>query len=164
MNWYVVQTQPNRENLALAHLVRQGFDVWLPHIERITRHARRVKSIRRPLFPGYLFINLDLEKARWRAINGTVGVKKIVSCGCKPSVVDSEFITALKASESLNGFVDTGHDYLKPGQEVEILSGPMAGQVGKLLSLDAGDRVTVLLQMLGHFVRGQIGRNAVAST
>ena len=164
MNWYAVQTQPNRENLALAHLERQGFDVWLPHIKRIIRHARREKSVRRPLFPGYLFINLDLEKVRWRAINGTVGVKNIVSCGRKPSVVDSEFIIALKASESLDGFVDAGHDHLKPGQEVEILSGPMAGQIGKLLSLDAGNRVTVLLQMLGHFVRGQIGREAVAST
>ena len=163
MNWYAVQTQPNRENLALAHLERQGFDVWLPHIERIIRHARKVKSVRRPLFPGYLFINLDLEKARWRALMARL-LKSIVSCGPKPSVVDSEFIIALKASESLDGFVDASHDNLKPGQEVEILSGPLAGQIGKLLSLDAGNRVTVLLQMLGHFVRGQIGRKAVSST
>ena len=85
MNWYAVQTQPNRENLALAHLERQGFDVWLPHIERIIRHARQVKSVRRPLFPGSIH-QLDLEKARWRAINSTVGVKNIVSCGRKPSV------------------------------------------------------------------------------
>ena len=49
-------------------------------------------------------------------------------------------------------------------KDVEILSGPMAGQIGKLLSLDAGNRVTVLLQMLGHFVRGQIGRKAVVGT
>ena len=164
MNWYAVQTQPNRENLAVAHLERQGFHVWLPCCGRIVKHARLSKSVRRPLFPGYLFINLDLETARWRTINGTIGVKNIVSCGHTPSVVESEFITALKASESLDGFVDTVDNNLKPGQEVEILSGPMAGQIGKLLSLDAGNRVTVLLQMLGHFVRGQIGREAVAST
>ena len=66
MNWYAVQTLPNRENLAVSHLERQGFDVWLPRIERIIRHARQTKRVWRPLFPGYLFINLDLEKARWR--------------------------------------------------------------------------------------------------
>ena len=164
MNWYAVQTQPNRENLAVAQLERQGFVVWLPRVKQIIRHARQVKSVWRPLFPGYLFINLDLETARWRAINGTVGVKNIVSCGRTPSVVDSEFITALKASESFDGFVDASNDSLKPGQKVEILSGPMAGHIGKLLSLDAGNRVTVLLQMLGHFVRGQIGRKAVVGT
>jgi len=161
MNWYAVQTQPNRENLAVTHLERQGFDVWLPRIERIIRHARQAKRVPRPLFPGYLFINLDLETARWRTINGTVGVKNIVSCGRTPSVVDREFMTALKASENSDGFVYNGNYNLKPGHDVEILSGPMAGQIGKLLSLDAGNRVTVLLQMLGHFVRGQIGRDAV---
>ena len=53
---------------------------------------------------------------------------------------------------------------LKLGQDVEILSGPMAGKIGKLLRLDPGNRVTVLLQMLGHFVHGQIGRDAVVGT
>ena len=164
MNWYAVQTQPNRENLAVANLERQGFAVWLPCCERIVRHARQIKRARRPLFPGYLFISFDLETARWRAINGTIGVKNIVSFGCAPSVVDDEFITALKASESSDGFMDTGIDNLKPGQDVEILSGPMVGQIGKLLSLDAGNRVTVLLKMLGHFVRGQISRKVVVGT
>ncbi len=164
MNWYAVQTQHNRENLAVTHLQRQGFDVWLPCCERIVRHARQVKRVRRPLFPGYLFINFDLEAARWRAVNGTIGVKNIVTFGCSPSVVDNEFIIALKASESSDGFIDTASDNLKLGKDVEILSGPMAGQIGKLLSLDANNRVTVLIQMLGHFVHGRIGRKAVAST
>ena len=52
MNWYAVQTQPNRENLAVLYLERQGFDVWLPCCERIVRHARQIKRVRRPLFQG----------------------------------------------------------------------------------------------------------------
>ena len=164
MNWYAVQTQPNRENLAVSHLERQGFDVWLPRIEQIIRHARQTKRVRRPLFPGYLFINLDLETARWRAINGTVGVSHIVSFGQVPSVADSAFMTALKASENVDGLVEADHGDLKLGQDVEILSGPMAGKIGKLLRLDPGNRVTVLLQMLGNVVHGQIARNAVVRT
>ena len=164
MNWYAVQTQLNRENLAVSHLERQGFDVWLPRIERIIRHARQTRRVRRPLFPGYLFINLDLETARWRSINGTVGVSQIVSFGQVPSVVDAAFVTALKATENMDGLVEADHYDLKLGQDVEILSGPMVGKIGKLLRLDPGNRVTVLLQMLGHFVHGQIGRDAVVGT
>lgn len=164
MNWYAVQTQPNRENLAVSHLDRQGFDVWLPRIERIIRHARQTNRVRRPLFPGYLFINLDLETARWRAINGTVGVSHIVSFGQLPSVVDNAFMTALKAMVNIDGIVETNNDDLKLGQDVKILHGPMAGKIGKLLRLDSGNRVTVLLEMLGHFVHGQIGRDAVVGT
>jgi len=73
-------------------------------------------------------------------------------------------MSALKATENMNGLVEADHDDLKLGQDVEILSGPMAGKIGKLLRLDPGNRVTVLLQMLGHFVHGQIGRDAVVGT
>ena len=61
MNWYAVQTQPNRENLAVFQLERQGYDVWMPCYERIVRHARQAKRVRSPLFPGYLFISFDLD-------------------------------------------------------------------------------------------------------
>ena len=114
--------------------------------------------------PGYLFINLNLETARWRAINGTVGVSHIVSFGREPSVVDSALMTTLRATENMDGLVEADYDDLELGQDIEILSGPMAGKIGKLLRLDPGNRVTVLLQMLGHFVHGQIGRDAVVGT
>ena len=52
---------------------------------------------------------------------------------------------------------------LRLGQDVEILSGPNAGTITNLLSLEAGDRVTVLLNMLGHFVRRKILREHIVS-
>ena len=163
MNWYAVQTQPNRENLAVEHLKRQGFSVWMPICERIIRHARKSKRVRRPLFPGYLFINLDVKTAPWRSINGTIGVNRIVSFGQGPAPVGGQFIAALQHIEANEGLVAANGEALLPGQDVEILSGPMAGTIAKLLSLEAGDRVTILLNMLGHFVRGQILREHVAS-
>ena len=164
MDWYAVQTQPNRENLAVEHLKRQGFSVWMPICERIIRHARKSKRVRRPLFPGYLFVNLDVETAQWRSINGTIGVNRIVSFGQRPAPVATQFIDALQNIEANEGLVAVNGDDLLPGQDVEILSGPMAGAIAKLLSLEAGDRVTVLLNMLGHFVRGKILREHVASS
>ena len=119
--------------------------------------------MRRPLFPGYLFINLDVETAQWRSINGTIGVNRIVSFGQRPAPVATQFIDALQNIEANEGLVAVNGDDLLPGQDVEILSGPMAGTITKLLSLEAGDRVTVLLNMLGHFVRGKILREHVAS-
>ncbi|MDB2324466.1 transcriptional activator RfaH [Alphaproteobacteria bacterium] len=163
MDWYAVQTQPNRENLALEHLKRQGFSVWMPLCERIIRHARKSKRVRRPLFPGYLFVNLDFETAQWRSINGTIGANRIVSFGQRPAPVATQFIDALQNIEANEGLVAVNGDDLLPGQDVEILSGTMAGTIAKLLSLEAGDRVTILLNMLGHFVRGQILREHVAS-
>ena len=163
MNWYAVQTQPNRENLAVEHLKRQGFRVWLPICERIIRHARKSKRVRRPLFPGYLFIKLDFKTAQWRSINGTVGVIRIVSFGQEPAPVACQFITALQEVEQSNGLVVENDGALLLGQDVEILAGPMAGSIAKLLSLGNNDRVNVLLGMLGRFVKVQVMREHIVS-
>ena len=163
MNWYAVQTQPNRENVAMEHLKRQGFSVWMPLCERTIRHARKSKRVWRPLFPGYLFINLDVENTQWRCINSTIGVNRIVSFGQGPAPVAAHFISALQNIEVSEGLVSANVEVLLPGQNVEILSGPMVGTIAKLISLKPGDRIIVLLKMLGHLVPGQILRENVAS-
>jgi len=38
-NWYAVQTQPNAEMKAVAHLARQDFEVYLPRFLKRRRHA-----------------------------------------------------------------------------------------------------------------------------
>ena len=75
--WCAVNTQVNAEDKAVFHLMRQGFKVLLPkHLKRRS-HARKVAWVPRPLFPGYLFVEIDPERSPWRAIRSTVG-------GCNP--------------------------------------------------------------------------------
>ena len=82
--WYVVHARPHQERRAEANLLRQGFRVWLPVMERSRRHARRIETVRSALFPGYLFVELDIERATWRAINGTFGVRRLLADGLYP--------------------------------------------------------------------------------
>ena len=74
--WYVVHTRPHQERRAEANLLRQGYRAWLPQMERSRRHARRIETVRTPLFPGYLFVELDIAREAWCAINGTFGVRR----------------------------------------------------------------------------------------
>jgi hypothetical protein len=48
--WYLVHTRPNSERKAEFNLQAQGFATFLPQIEKTIRHARRLKTVRRPLF------------------------------------------------------------------------------------------------------------------
>jgi len=41
--------------------------------------AGRTETIWAPLFPGYLFIILDLTRDRWRSVNGTYGVDRLLT-------------------------------------------------------------------------------------
>jgi transcriptional antiterminator RfaH len=64
--WYVVHTQARQEARAEVNLRRQDFEVWLPMIRCVRRHARKVDSTFAPLFPRYFFIRLDLTSQPWR--------------------------------------------------------------------------------------------------
>ena len=76
--WYVVMTQPCNEEGALRNLTRQGFDAFLPRRWVTKRRPDRFCTLLEPLFPRYLFVRLDLELQRWRSINGTYGVRRLV--------------------------------------------------------------------------------------
>ena len=80
MNWIVVQTKCNNEYKARANLVRQGYEVFYPKIFKSVHSFNRVKTLVKPLFPGYIFVNLKKDQ-NWIKINSTFGVKTILKFG-----------------------------------------------------------------------------------
>ena len=64
--WYVVSTHVHGERKALFHLTRQGYTAYLPQYFKRRRHARRIDWAPTPLFPRYLFVELDTEHQQWR--------------------------------------------------------------------------------------------------
>ncbi|MEC9344350.1 MAG: transcription termination/antitermination NusG family protein [Pseudomonadota bacterium] len=148
--WYVAATKPSREGLARDQLVNQGFGVFLPMRMKTVRHARRILTRQAPLFPGYVFVGMDVETVRWRAVNATLGVKYLITRDERPSPLPRGFVEALAAAVNADGTLDYRLS-LKQGDRVEIMAGPFARQVGELVSLDDRGRVAVLLNMLsGH--------------
>ena len=43
-------------------------------VKRI-KHARRVYDAKRPLFPGYIFVERPVQRHLWRPLLGTFGVR-----------------------------------------------------------------------------------------
>src|SRR5262245_35635693 len=60
--WYLAHSRPNNERKAEFNLNVQGFTTFLPQIEKTIRHARRLQAVRRPLFPRYLFVQIDVAQ------------------------------------------------------------------------------------------------------
>ena len=100
-----MQTQPNAESKAVAHLARQGFATYLPRYLKRRRHARRVDVVAAPLFPRYLFVEIDMAVQRWRSIYSTIGVSQLVCNGDVPAPVPDQVITMLKDREDAAGFI-----------------------------------------------------------
>ena len=76
--WFVARVLAHQENRAQLNLYRLGFRSFMPRLRRTVRHARKVRDTLNPLFPGYIFVIIDLSKHRWRSINGTFGVASLI--------------------------------------------------------------------------------------
>ena len=157
--WFAVRTQPNREHRAKHQLDRQQFRTFLPLIERSVSHARKVRQVRSALFPGYLFVELDLSRDQWRCINSTYGVSCLVMAGERPASIPAGVIELIIEMSGSNGLVDFAPD-LKPGMSVQMVSGPLSGLTGRLSRCDARGRVEVLLEVMGQEIR--VTSNATA--
>jgi transcriptional antiterminator RfaH len=153
MSWFAVQTMPRAEDKARSHLVRQNYETYLPRLRKKRRHARRVETVLRPLFPGYLFVRFDPERDAWRAINSTVGVTRLVGFGDAPVPVSDRVIEGLRSLEDENGIIVGAGPQLKPGQSVRILDGALADQIGVLLEGSGMERVRLLVRLLGREVK-----------
>ena len=162
--WFVAQTHAHAEHKAAEHLARQGYLTYLPRYRKRRRHARRVDEVAAPLFPRYLFIAADVAAQRWRAIQSTVGISRLVCNGDLPAAVGSDVVDALRAREDERGFVqlDTRPRFA-PGDAVRIVDGAFAACLGLFECMTDGERVAILLDLLGRKVRVVLNADFVAA-
>jgi transcriptional antiterminator RfaH len=109
-----------------------------------------------PLFPGYLFVRLDLEIERWRSINGTFGVIRLLCSGDTPLVVPDALIEKIMQMRDGSGLVLLPSRRLVVGEKVKVALGPFAELKGMFQELAGPDRVVLLLNLLGRQVRASL--------
>ena len=149
--WFAVHCRPQREAGALAQLQFQGYRVFMPFRWKTVRHARKLKTVRAPLFPRYLFVALDLSRDRWRAINGTFGVCGLVMADAKPQPVLCGIVEKFIALTDNKGIIRFDSD-LAEGQLVRLLKGPFSEFIGELEQVDDAGRARILLKVMGGLV------------
>jgi len=129
MSWYAVYTKPRHERKVNAHLAREGIMTFLPEIVRWSRRRDRKKRIYYPIFPGYLFINTDLNGGSRLKVIKTRGVVRILGNKGIPTAMPDNQIEAIQKIVD-NREAVSPHPYLETGQIVRVIDGPLKGVEG----------------------------------
>lgn len=158
--WYVARTQPFRESSAQFNIQQLGFETYFPRVRRTVRHARKLRNVLAPLFPGYIFVILNLSRDRWRSVNGATGVASLIMGAEQPIPAPQGVVEALISMREGSGGVCLNQD-LSIGQMVRILSGPFAQAICQLEQLDDRGRVCVLLEIMGGQIAACLDRSAL---
>ena len=160
--WVLVQFKPNSDGIAVKNLGRQGITVFLPKIEQTLRKGERFVKSTKPLFPGYLFAEVDLKTGGWRAINSTYGVSRIVTTAGKPTPVPNGLVQALQERCDEHDLVAEVEDF-EEGQSVKVGHGPFADWVGEIVEMTPDQRAWILIDLMGRQTRVAVATSDLSS-
>jgi len=155
--WYTLHTQPNAEYQVAATLTARGIHTYLPQLELPKKYRRRGRTTR-PFFPCYLFMQADLTVTGLSAVRWTPGLRRLVTFDEQPVPLDDAVIELIR--RKLGEIKARGGPAVypfKPGETVRITDGPFADMLAVFDGpTTAGQRVQVLLNILGHASRVQL--------
>ena len=152
--WYIVRTKPRAEYLAAEELGRDGFETFFPQAK--SPH-NRISHADTPLFPGYLFLRVDLDGDGRYSFHQRHHLLGWVSFGGEIPSVPDEAVSALRERVAA---IDSGGGLwrrYRPGEKVRIVSNKiesLAEVIEEAKSPQA--RVRVLLSFMGRLVSAQV--------
>lgn len=149
-NWFVVHTKPKQEALAVENLQRQGYTVYCPQTILPKRQRHGWKNVVEPLFPRYLFVQLNTGIDNFSPIRSTPGVVGLVRFGYRPAIMQRSAIEAIKKQECNFKNVEGAHPNWQNGDILEIVEGPFAGLRGIFQKKAGIERAMLLLDILGQ--------------
>lgn len=146
--WCIAQIKQNLYQTAIKNLERQGYETFVPKMEKTIRENNKFFIRYVNVFPGYIFVSFNPHIVSWTKINYTYGISKILSFSNKPAEISSDLILELKCRYEIN-INPIQKNILQKGDSIKFHRGPFTELIAKVESVDKNHRIWVLLESLG---------------
>ena len=148
--WHVLWTRSHCERLVADQLAAKGFRVFVPTLAVWSRRGERRALAPSPMFPGYVFLHHALDKWSDVEVRKARGVVSILGEGWdRRAVVPAAQIDAIARVVEAR-LPAVAHAYLREGQRVRIIGGPLTDTEGILVRTKPGKGLLVLSIELLH--------------
>jgi transcriptional antiterminator NusG len=131
-HWYALYTRSRHEKQVAEFLQRQRVETFLPLRRTWSSRQDRKVTIQVPALPGYLFVRCTLYAETRALIKRASGVLRLVEHAGRPAAIPNNQIQSLRSALAAS-FNAEGHPYLRVGDRVRVVRGPMVGAEGYLL-------------------------------
>jgi transcriptional antiterminator NusG len=154
--WYALHTRSRFEQKVFDSLHGMDLEAFLPKIQVMSRRKDRRMKIHVPMIPGYVFVRSTLTAEDYYPIIKTSGVVRFVGFKGKPVPANDEEITSLMILDGTDRTVQN-RAYMKQGDRVTIMEGPLKGLVGFYLrNKSKSDRVVLSVELLKRSLEVEI--------
>ena len=144
LSWYAAYTVPRHEKVVAQQLTQLGICSYLPLWTQVRRWNQRRVPVQLPLFPGYIFVRMQLnDKGR---VLARPGVVRFVGFGSTLSVLPDEEMERLELT--LRNWIAKPYPFFATGKRVRIRSGPFEGVEGSIIRRKGKTHLVVTLDMI----------------
>ena len=151
--WFAVQVKSTHEKRVTSLLQYQTYECFLPLYTSRRRWSDRIKRVKLPLFPGYVFSRFTpVDRI---PILKTPSVISIVGIGAIPTPIDECEIAAIQRAVA-SGFGLSPHPFLQVGQRVRINGGSLCGLEGLIADVRKRDHLILSVTLLQRSVAVEI--------
>jgi transcription antitermination factor NusG len=144
--WYAVYTHPRAEKQVYQRLEETGVDAYLPMQKTIRQWSDRRKLVEKPLLSSYVFVKV-IQK-NFPLVYRTYGVVKFVSFEGQPVAIPQKQIDTLRLLIDSNADIEVSSEKFEKGDNVEVVSGALAGLTGELIKIGTRNRFVVRIDKL----------------
>jgi transcriptional antiterminator RfaH len=151
-HWYVLTSKPREEQRAYDNLTMQGYEVFLPKMAQVSKKMGSKQIALKPLFPNYLFIQLDKQVANFNAIRSTRGIGSFVRFGLNQATIDDGIVNAIKKRIACQKQDKTLAELAEccQGDSVELTEGGFEGLKAIYQAKSGVERSVLMVKMLGQ--------------
>jgi transcription antitermination factor NusG len=154
--WYAVYTRSRHEKQVATYLARQQIETYVPLRRAWSSRQDRKVTIEVPALPGYLFVNCALYAETRALIKRASGVIHVVESGGRPAEIPALQIESLKTALAV-AFNAEGHPFMKVGDRVRVVRGPMVGAEGYLIRVsESRHRLVIAVQYVNQALSVEI--------
>jgi transcription antitermination factor NusG len=143
--WCAIYTRHQHEKAIAQILSAKGLQVFLPLYNATRRWKDRTVHLSLPLFPCYLFLR-GMGERRLEVIT-TPGIASILSINGEPAIIPESEIEAIRKAIEWGNRVEP-HPFLRCGDRVRVISGPLQGLEGILVRKKNLYRLVLSIEIL----------------
>jgi len=156
--WWAIYTRHQHEK-AIAHILSaKGLEVFLPLYNATRRWKDRTMHLSLPLFPCYLF--LRAMKERRLDVVMTPGIVSVLGINGEPAAIPESEIESVRRVVEWGNRVEP-HPFLRCGDRVRVICGPLQGLEGILVRKKNQCRLVLSVEILERSAAVEVDVSAV---
>ncbi len=155
--WYIAKSKRHQDHLLITTLRAFGVEVYYPNITLAGSGNKR----KEPLFPSYIFCQVDQDSPSWPSIKWAPGLAYFLSGPRGPATLNDEVVSeiGLRVDQWNQGRY---RGSLTPETKVTVTKGAFQGFEGLLLKYHpATERCIILLKIVSRSVEVELPTECV---